>query len=319
MAQTKIEWTATTAPDGTVHPGFTFNPWIGCHKVSAQCTNCYAERLAKAYGWAKWGKDEPRHKTSASYWNQPLKWNRKAQELDLPLKVFCASLADVFDNQVPIEWHRELFELIYQTANLDWLLLTKRIENVERIISDAAPKDEFGLPELPRNAWLGISVGTQKDFDACWPVLESIGRHNYILKLFLSIEPLLEELNIEVALSSSDFGDGEEYYGETRTVDWIITGGESGPNARITDPEWYRSLRAQCQEYDVPFFFKQHGEFLKVAPAGDCKWIDEESTIHELKDELQDIAALENDFYYRIGKKRAGRVLDGRTWDEMPR
>ena len=116
---TKIEW---------AH--HTFNPWVGCTKVSPACDNCYAEGWAKRSGMVQWGPHAERRRTSEGNWRQPLKWNAEAERLGVRYRVFCSSLADVFDNAVPVQWRIELMKLICETRHLDWLLLTKRPQNV---------------------------------------------------------------------------------------------------------------------------------------------------------------------------------------------
>src|SRR5688572_29932027 len=133
MAITKIEWTATVRPDGTVSPGYTFNPWRGCAKVSPGCTHCYAETLSKRNPavLGTWGKDGVRAIGSDAYWRQPLAWNRAAKQAGERRRVFCASLADVFEDRPDLVGPRHrLVDLIQLTQHLDWLLLTKRPENI---------------------------------------------------------------------------------------------------------------------------------------------------------------------------------------------
>jgi protein gp37 len=129
VGKTTIEWTSTTGLDGTLHPGYTFNPWWGCQRVSPGCENCYAEAWDKRWGESHWGPGSPYKLQSEKYWAEPLKWNRKAEKLGVRLKVFCASMADVFDNGAPPEQRVRLWKLIRATPWLDWLLLTKRPDN----------------------------------------------------------------------------------------------------------------------------------------------------------------------------------------------
>jgi protein gp37 len=171
MKESKIEWTE-----------HTFNPWIGCTKVSSGCANCYAETLMDTrYGRVRWGKGNPRSRTSEIYWRQPMSWQRNAASLPAPQRVFCASLADVFDNEAPVEWLHELFWLITQTSSLRWLLLTKRPENIIRRIKEVSVtrsakiptwdlwadwESAYGLP----NVWLGVSAEDQQRYR---PVFDS--------------------------------------------------------------------------------------------------------------------------------------------------
>lgn len=128
MAKTKIEWTRSA--EG--HPGYTFNGWVGCSKISPACDHCYAERWGKRSGMVEWGGE--RRRTSDANWRKPEAWNAYAQSVGVRLRVFCSSLADVFDNQVPSQWREDLFSLIVKTPHLDWLLLTKRIGNVGNML-----------------------------------------------------------------------------------------------------------------------------------------------------------------------------------------
>jgi len=216
-AVTEIGWT-----------DHTFNPWVGCTKVSPACDNCYAEGWAKRTGQGSLWQGE-RRRTSASNWRQPLKWDRDAKAAGARRRVFCASLADVFDNQVPEEWRQELVGLIAMTPNLDWLLLTKRPQNVTKMVQD-----------LPWNVWLGTTVENQEEADRRIPHLVAAPARIR----FLSCEPLLGELDLRA------------YFNR---LDWVICGGESGPGHRAMAPVWARSLRNQCALFDVPFFFKQWG------------------------------------------------------------
>lgn len=215
----------------------TFNPWIGCTNVSPGCDHCYAEALDHRWGNDRWGPGKPRQRTSAANWKQPLAWNRKAKESGQPWRVFCASLADVFDNEVPAEWRVDLFYLIAATPHLTWMLLTKRIGNVEGM-----------MRSLPANVWLGITVVNQEEADRDIPKL----LHNMHARVrWLSCEPLLGPVDLKrfVALP------GEESIG----IDWVIVGGESGNGARPMNPDWARQVRDLCAAADVPFHFKQWG------------------------------------------------------------
>lgn len=253
----KIEWTH-----------HTFNPWRGCTKVSAGCDNCYAEKMSgrnpKTLG--VWGKHGTRVVASEAMWREPLKWNAAALRAGERHRVFCASLADVFEGHetMPeaswkdVEYARyRLFNLIEQTPHLDWLLLTKRPQNVlDFLIPD---KHSGRIEPLPDNVWIGTSVEDQKTADE---------RILHLLQIpakvrFLSIEPLLGPIDLWPWLSLKANQHGEvapeaDCLGYDRPgIGWIIVGGESGPNARPMHPDWVRSIRDQCQAAGVPFFFKQ--------------------------------------------------------------
>lgn len=273
----------------------TFNPWEGCTKVSPGCLNYYAETRNARFGGGtapNWGKGKPRRLTSAANWKLPLKWNRDyidacwkppvpgAPPLRRP-RVFCASLADWLDDEVPVEWLADLLDLIRLTPNLDWLLLTKRPQNWRQRVTDAilwnwceddqaAMLHAWGCNWLnsrltPANVWIGTSVEDQARADERIPHLLDIPAK----VRFLSCEPLLESLDLsaffggpyvglpgDVIVPNYNFG-----------IDWIICGGESGPGCRPFDSEWARSLRDQCKAASVPFFMKQMGGTRKPFPA----------------------------------------------------
>lgn len=249
----------------------TFNPWMGCFKVSDGCKFCYAEELMdKRYGKAKWGAQATRVKTSDANWRKPLQWNKQAKKLGIRYRVFCASLADVFEDkpdQPELEqWRRDLFELIISTPQLDWLILTKRPENLKRML----PHYWVNM-EMPDNVWLGTSVENQEQANKRIPELLKIPAR----VRFLSCEPLLEPITIfdfdegvlrgpaviesgGVTLSSPD-GAPEGYDDSHPGIDWVIVGGESGHNARAFNREWASSIRKQCRSVAIPFFMKQFG------------------------------------------------------------
>lgn len=212
----------------------TFNPWIGCTKVSigpqGACEFCYAERDNVRRQWvAGWGHGVPRRRTALSNWKQPLRWDRAASETGKPRRVFCASLADIFDNEVPQEWRDDLWTLIRETPNLRWLLLTKRIVNAP----DMLPAD-WPYP----NAGLGSTIVSQKEWDRDYPKLSAIPAAFH----FVSDEPTLADINIGTA-----------------RPDWIITGGESGAGYRPLNMDYIRSMRDQCARNGIAFHHKQNG------------------------------------------------------------
>lgn len=214
---------------------FTLNPWIGCTKVSPGCDRCYAERLSGRFG-VQWGPHGERKRTSLRTWHNPFVWARGCRRRGDRKRVFCASLADVFDNQVPVEWRRDLLTLIDATPELDWLLLTKRPENVKKLLAQAA-----GVAyQLPAHVWLGTTTENQDRFDHRWPILADIPA----AVRFISAEPLLEPLTI---------GHWEKH----ARPDWVICGGESGYNARFMPPAWAAALRDECAERQIAFFLKQ--------------------------------------------------------------
>lgn len=209
----------------------TFNPWIGCSKVSAGCANCYAEAFARnRMGLSVWGDGAPRKVTAPANWRKPLLWNRMAELLRRPARVFCGSLCDVFELHRDVEGARaRLWDLIRATPHLIWLLLTKRPENIRLFM----PEDFLASP-WP-NVWLGVTVESWRKIDRARMLVTSpaAGR-------FISYEPAIGPL--------LDLPGG---------IGWVICGGESGPGRRPFDPSWACELRAQCARDGIPFFFKQ--------------------------------------------------------------
>lgn len=267
--ETAISWTAT---DGK--PGATFNPWLGCQRVSPGCQHCYAETfVTRRMGLPVWGPSTTteRKRTAPSNWKKPLAWNRTAQREGRRIKVFCSSLADVFeDNPQVAPWRRELFQMIEQTTHLDWLLLTKRPEHMRRLAVEA------GWPSVwPAHVWAGTTVEDKRRAEERIPHLLQVPARIR----FLSCEPLLEAVNLtdtpaNLPRLSGEYDDdyfdalagrGNELQEEGHTdteyprLSWIICGGESGPGARPFDLGWARSLRDQCGAAGVPFFMKQMG------------------------------------------------------------
>lgn len=296
----------------------TFNPWWGCAKVSPGCDHCYAEAWAKRTGTAPWGVDTPRREFGDKHWNAPLNWSGKlSAQLARRPRVFCASMADVFDKNAPTGARERLWRLIAAIPGMDWLLLTKRIGNVPRML----PVD-WGNGWA--NVWLGISVVNQEEADRDIQKLLDTPAH----VRFLSCEPLLGPINLGIYLLRAP---ANVYYPARERIDWVISGGESGAKARPSHPDWHRSLRDQCAAAGVPFLFKQWGEWVDYPNVGSCGWrltkeqrgarygtlyggplADREfETRYPWRDET-------NPCMVRAGKKAAGRELDGRTHDGYP-
>lgn len=374
----------------------TFNPWLGCVKVSPACANCYAEKnravaAAEArVGKTLWGPDAERVRTSESYWRQPHRWNREALAAGERRRVFCASLADVFEDRPDLEPHRfDLWRLIEETPGLDWLLLTKR---PDRVLASVPMAWRTGFPG---NVWLGTTVEDQARADERIPHLMRVPAR----VRFVSGEPLLEGVVLPsfIRLRRPVAGDvvwlddhkvaaiggggfvaadagthrvylnpngarsvavpcgvcagkgcpGDPYPCEGGRVmlgikpdecedlglgiDWLIVGGESGPKARPMHPGWARALRDQCVAAGVAFHFKQWGEW----QAGSAPGRDPERERIMLNDgrllraagDLMPAerfakswgpAGYDANIMTLVGKKTAGRELDGRTWDELP-
>lgn len=364
MDKSKIEWCDST-----------FNPWMGCTKVSAGCTNCYAEALMdKRYGKVQWGPTGTRVRTSAALWRQPLLWQKQADSfMECPAcgwrgvaqslvclmcgengvglkparrRVFCASLADVFeDNPQLTRWRADLFEHIVYTPSLDWLLLTKRPENilpmatqvVEDCLLSGRPKTavavgrwlRHGAEYLP-NVLSGTTVENQATADDRIPELLKVpGRH------FLSCEPLLGPVNLdryfgllpgkqwaECLCDVIDPADrpcltceARQGLGAASGIHWVIAGGESGSEARPMHPAWARSLRDQCVSAGVPFHFKQWGEHYPMGQrqlTGRAQNYPTSMTVSTIS---WDGGRVD---FWRVGKKAAGRLLDGVEWSQFP-
>ncbi|KAB2676749.1 DUF5131 family protein [Brucella tritici] len=224
----KIEWT-----------DHTFNPWIGCTKVSPACDGCYAENLMQnRMGRVNWGAGEDRQRTSEANWRKPLSWDRAAAASGKRTFVFCASLADVFDNEVDDRWRADLFGLINRTPHLTWLLLTKRIGNVRRMTDPMR-----GNPLLPSNAGIGATIVNQDEYDRDAPKLSDVKDCRGPLFTFVSMEPLLGPIKLD-----------------RHAPDWVIVGGETDQGshkARHADPVWFRSIRDQARALHRTFFMKQ--------------------------------------------------------------
>lgn len=312
MGETTIEWTGTPLPDGTMASGYTFNPWWGCTKVSAGCTNCYADTLATRYGHKVWGPKAPRRFFGDKHWLEPLKWDRQAAKDGVRRKVFCASMADVFEEhmlplyQAEMDLARErLWDLIERTWNLDWLVLTKRPENVLSMVDVDWKYDHVGFPP---NFWIGTSTENQEQADKRIPELLKIPA----CVRFLSAEPLLGSIDLDEWLLYERRLVGEAHFHEEVPIHWVITGGESGAGARPCNPDWVRDLRDQCVEAGVAFFHKQWGEW---RPRLLADYEDESISPKQLQNWTFDG---ERVLITKVGKRAAGRLLDGREWSEFP-
>lgn len=266
-ADSKIEWTH-----------HTFSPWIGCQKIQPECKNCYAEvetfpRVQRSRGLELWGPQatSTRHRTGADYWKQPLKWNRQALLAMSPPRprVFCASMSDVFeDHPMLVPWRNDLLDLIQSTAHLDWLLLTKRPENMVRMT------EHVWGGKWPENVWAGTTGGTQQTLDANVAALKKVPA----AVRFVSIEPQLERVtlfsvdedgqhsvgfHLTAVQHQTDSGTGVEHDVDAQTaIDWVIVGGESGPEARPCALEWIESIVEECRAAGVACFVKQLGSVI---------------------------------------------------------
>lgn len=259
MGDTKIEWT-----------DYSFNPWHGCQRVSPGCENCYAETFNKfRHGGSgpHWGPQAPRRFFGDAHWNEPLKWNRDAEAAGMRQRVFCASMADVFeDREDLVEPRNRLWRLIHETPHLDWQLLTKRPQNIREMLPGrtSAPDWYAGWP----NVWLGTTVEDQKRADERIPHLMRVPA----AVRFLSMEPLLEGVDLRnmlrrgpLTLDALTPGIGRVERGfmtefdPNASIGWVIVGGESGAGARPMRLEWARSIVEQCKAAGVACFVKQLG------------------------------------------------------------
>lgn len=246
----------------------TFNPWWGCARVSPGCENCYAETFSARVGHGVrlpqiWGVDAERKPMSEAYWRQPIKWNREAEKAGVRRRVFCASMADVFEvgrhgreafpeergfaaSEARMAARARLWPLIESTPMLDWLLLTKRPENVEALVPWGAL--------WPENVWLGTTVEDER---------RAAERIPHLLRVparvrFLSCEPLLEAVELGL-LGTVPKGISPRHSGVYEHIDWVIVGGESGPGARPFELAWARDIVGQCKAAGVACFVKQLG------------------------------------------------------------
>lgn len=223
--KTKIEWC-----------DHTWNPWMGCTKVGPPCDHCYAEDMMdKRYGRVRWGAGQARVRTAAANWALPLKWDRVAALAGEPATVFCLSLGDIWDNEVDPVWRRDAFDVMRQTPNLIYLLLSKRIGNAVKMTDPLA-----GKRPLPDNCALGATMADQEEYDRDRMKLKHAGFVCGAKFTFASIEPMLGPIILD-----------------SNAPDWIICGGESGRSAREMDLQWARDLRDGSARFGRKFFFKQ--------------------------------------------------------------
>lgn len=307
---TAIEWTDTV-----------WNPVTGCSKVSEGCRNCYAFALHdmrhKAFQEGKklpqqYAKPFSEIQLFPDRLVQPLKWKK-------PQRVFVNSMADLFHKDVPDDFIWSVFDIMAKCPEHTFQILTKRPERMEEMLSGrywrdlGTPKKPFfariikgeeregDVPFLP-NVWLGTSVENQNAADE---------RVRHLLETpaavrFLSCEPLLGPVDLEFTVQF-EHPDNEGYGAlAIKGIDWIIAGGESGPNARPMHSDWVEGLRDQCEEYRVPFFFKQWGEWVPF---------NQTDTFPGHKTESINMG---NITCWRVGKKKAGRLLDGQEWNQFP-
>jgi len=280
---TKIEWTNET-----------WNPIIGCNKISEGCKNCYAEKMAFRLANMEWNDDH----RELNYCNvidpDTKKWNGKThlvkEALTKPLNwkkprmIFICSMGDLFHESVPFSWIMEVMDIIEDCPQHTFQILTKRPARMFQYFGSIEQAKKDGQKTLP-NLWLGVTAENQEQANIRIPTLCKIPA----TKRFISCEPLLSDIDLEC------FSETGCPWEAIEDLDWVIAGGESGQHARPMHPDWVRSLRDQCQEAEVPFFFKGWGNYTHSIPDmyGHC-------------------------VFHKVGKKKSGRLLDGKEYNEMP-
>jgi len=296
MGTTRIEWCNKS-----------WNVITGCsHAGSPGCDNCYARRMAyRLKGRYGYPKDDPFKVTfHPDRLEEPLHWKK-------PSQIFVCSMGDLFHGDVKFDWQLQTWLAIEHNPRHTFMILTKRPEKMKKFFDFLFrdPVEKTGLRQ-PFNLWLGVSVENQQTADERIPILLQIPA----AKKFISCEPLLEEIDLIKA-------SGCNYPNEMRKLgigfDWCIVGGETGPKARPLHPDWIRSLVGQCRVAGVPFFFKSWGEWLPVGqkPASEFKPIGKNDAIkrfHLWEDSNKNVSM-------KIGHKAAGRLLDGKVWEEIPK
>lgn len=275
-----IEWTDATQ-----------NFHIGCQKVGPGCDHCYAEAWNGRFdGGKNWGPGAPRRRTSAAIWNNPLKWQRQADEFERThgrrRRVFASSLSDIMDNAIPLEESREAFDIMERCDRLVWQMLTKRVGNVEARVPEHWTKGAW-----PRHVGLMITVVNQPEAFRDVPKLRKLKARFDIPWVGISFEPALGAVALSPWLDE---------------IDWVIAGGESGPNARTAFPFWFRLVRHQCESAGVPFLFKQWGEWAPASEVGSFGFEDK-PRIH-----MPPVTMI------RVGRRNAGRHLDGKIHNQFP-
>lgn len=302
MKNTKISWATGTT-----------NFWWGCVKVSAGCENCYAETFSKRTGRNIWGpaKTTERWRTAAP-WKDIVKWDAEAGAKGERIRVFVQSMSDFFEDHPQVEeWRREAVLILERLKSTDILLLTKRPENVEGMVPSRWLHDYW-----PPHIWMGTSVENQKLADKRIPTLLRIPAYIH----FLSCEPLLGAIDLHyVGTEDWDVLNGWKAqakntvgWANTSRIDWVIAGGESGPGARPMNANWGRQLRDQCVESDVAFHFKQWGEHIPGSQLSGKQIADLPDSIYH------NALPVGDDQAYKVGKDKAGHLLDGVEWLEFP-
>jgi protein gp37 len=325
--------------------GYTYNRWWGCTKKDQTCLNCYAETWSSRFGRAAWGPKADRVILSDQTRHAPHRWQREAAQAGEVRLVFCGSMMDVLEPRSDLDAEREaLWELIGETPNLIWLLLTKRPEQCLLLL----PPEWVYCGQWPPNVWMGTSAGTQDGLALRWPFLADVPAPVH----FLSLEPLIAPVSfhgmqplapahvqrlLRAEYDADQAAEHAAYYQELLCAQrrgpphdpakiWMIVGGESGPHARPMHPAWVRTLHDEAHASGMPFFFKQWGEWLpdsqcqRISPrhanarfgtlGSDGQWRpDEYSALFPMPDP---------ECVYALGKQAAGRMLDGQIHHDHP-
>lgn len=238
---------------------YSFNPWWGCEKVSAGCSRCYAETFSHRLGRDHWGdgKTTKRRVFDTAHFLELRKWNKSAIKAGERRRVLVASMGDLFEDNDQVVGARKTFWTIAEECTaLDFLLLTKRPENISKFIPSRFRS------RMPRNFWFGVSAEDQETLDERWSMLDSETHNFRPSKLWLSLEPLLEPVDLTDIFAEVDFKEPVYLpWALTHAPDWVIVGGESGSGCRVFCGDWARSIRDQCREAGISFFMKQFGGF----------------------------------------------------------
>jgi len=280
----------------------TWNPIVGCSKISPGCKNCYAERMAKRL--KAMGRPEYQEVVDENGWTGKTVFVKERLKIpygwEKPQKIFVGSMTDLFHESVKTQWIDRIFEtMVNKAPQHTYQILTKRPEQMlEYLRRPRLYGYGLGSRVYAKNIWIGVTVENQEQADKRIPILLQIPS----AVRFVSIEPMLGEIDLRAYIHGGLFADPREIGRFYSPLDWVICGGESGPGARPIQihPEWVRGLRDQCQGAGVPFFFKQWGKW-GFAERGE--------KYHDWRDDIG---------FRKIGKQKAGRILDGRTWDEFP-
>ena len=321
MSKTKIQWATAV-----------FNPVTGCSKISEGCKNCYAERMhtrlehIKGSGYMD-GKPHFSVRLHPERLEEPLKWKK-------PQRIFVCSMGDLFHEDVPFPFVAYIYRMMALANHHTYMILTKRPERmrqfIEWYIERSVVEGIVSFADAYQHVLLGVTVENQQAADERIPILLQIPA----AKRFLSIEPMVGPVDLYRAWWGKSGDPAFPWLGKN-VNEWlhcVILGGETGPKARPLHPDWARSVRDQCQAAGVPFFFKQWGEWsswemLNAAVATAQIKNGRATGRYELKaygkiiakDVLRDDIASSEGGMFRVGKKAAGHLLDGKEYREWPK